>query len=112
VTKPISMLSINQFFYPDSYGGVERVAHETLRRLVERGHRVELVGQRLRPGSPDVETIDGIVVHRYGSVEGSRRFGGRTLSALFGVRNACWPTTTSLITPTRGSLPGGRRRRS
>ena len=86
MTEPLKLLSVNQFFYPDSYGGVERVAHETLRRLVERGHQVELVGQRLQPDAPDVETVDGIVVNRYGTLNGSRRFGGRTLAALFGAR--------------------------
>ncbi|MBD3368056.1 MAG: glycosyltransferase [Candidatus Eisenbacteria bacterium] len=86
MTTPLKVLSINQFFYPDSYGGVERVAHETLRRLVERGHSVQLVGQRLRSEPPDVETVDGIVVNRYGSIDNSRKFGGRTLAALFGAR--------------------------
>jgi len=86
VKQQLRLLSINQFFYPDSYGGVERVAHETLRRLVERGHSVELVGQRLDPDRPDVETVDGITVHRYGSISGTERFGGRTLAALFGAR--------------------------
>jgi glycosyltransferase involved in cell wall biosynthesis len=87
VSAPLHLLSINQFFYPDSYGGVERVAHETLRRLAARGHTVELVGQRLLDDRPDVETVDGVVMHRYGSVAGSRRFGGRTLASLFGARN-------------------------
>ena len=79
--RTLRVLCINQFFYPDSFGGVERVAHETMRRLAERGHDVHMVGQRTREGTPDVEEVYGFTVHRYGG--GSRhRFAGRTLDAL------------------------------
>ncbi len=77
-----NILCINQFFIPDSLGGVERVAHETMTRLVARGHRVDLVGQRTRAGTPDTEVVDGITMHRYGRAESSRRPGGRTRDAL------------------------------
>jgi len=82
MSGPLNILCINQFFIPDSLGGVERVAHETMTRLVARGHRVDLVGQRTRAGTPETEVIDGITVYRYGRAESSSRPGGRTRDAL------------------------------
>jgi glycosyltransferase involved in cell wall biosynthesis len=82
--RRLKILCISQFFYPDSFGGVERVAYETMRRLASRGHEVHLVGQRTKSGTPDVEQLFGITVHRYGSVERGRRFGGRTRNAVLG----------------------------
>ena len=55
----MKILCINQFFYPDSFGGVERVAYETMRRLAARGHEVHVVGQRTKPDTPDVEDLFG-----------------------------------------------------
>lgn len=86
MTRKLEILCINQFFYPDSHGGVERVTHETVRRLAARGHSVDLVGERTQPGTPDVEVIEGVVVHRYGGGARGRRLGGRTSDALFGSR--------------------------
>ncbi len=80
--RNLRILCINQFFFPDSYGGVERVAYETVRRLAARGHTIDLVGQRTREGTPDVEEMYGVTAHRYGSAGGRRRFGGRTVDAL------------------------------
>jgi glycosyltransferase involved in cell wall biosynthesis len=82
VWRKLNILCINQFFYPDQAGGVERVTHETLRRLSARGHSVDLVGLRTRPGAPDSETIDGISVHRYGGEVNRRMPGARSLAAL------------------------------
>ncbi len=80
--RSVKILCINQFFYPDSFGGVERVAHETMRRLAARGHEVHVVGQRTKPGTPDVEDLFGFTVHRYGRADSRRHFGGRTRDAL------------------------------
>ncbi len=82
MNRSLDILCINQFFFPDSLGGVERVAHETMARLVSRGHRVDLVGQRTREGTPDSEVVDGITMHRYGRAESSCRPGGLTWDAL------------------------------
>jgi glycosyltransferase involved in cell wall biosynthesis len=79
----LRILCISQFFYPDSLGGVERVVYETMRQLAERGHEIDLVGQRTKPGTPDVERLFGFTVHRYGSAESRGRFGGRTRDALY-----------------------------
>jgi glycosyltransferase involved in cell wall biosynthesis len=78
----LRVLSIAQNLMPDSGGGVERVAHEVMKRLALRGHAVDMVGQRRIPGSPDVEDFEGVTLHRYGSADDSKRFGGRTRSAL------------------------------
>jgi glycosyltransferase involved in cell wall biosynthesis len=83
VTPKLSILCINQFFYPDHAGGVERVTHETVRRLAARGHSVDLVGLRTRQGTPDTEVIDGVRVHRYGHDRARRAAGHRTAAALF-----------------------------
>jgi glycosyltransferase involved in cell wall biosynthesis len=82
VSRTLSILCINQFFYPDHAGGVERVTHETVRRLVARGHTVDLVGLRTSPGAPDTEVIDGVSVHRYGGEVNERLPGGRSRAAL------------------------------
>lgn len=81
-SRDLRILAINQFFYPDSFGGVERVAYETTRRLVRRGHAVTLVGQRTKPGTPDEEVFEGVRIVRYGDARSRRRFGGRTIDAL------------------------------
>ena len=78
----MKILCINQFFYPDSFGGVERVAYETMRRLAARGHEVHMVGQRTKPDTPDIEELFGFTVHRYGRADSRRHFGGRTRDAL------------------------------
>ncbi|MBD3349139.1 MAG: glycosyltransferase [Candidatus Eisenbacteria bacterium] len=78
----LRVLCVAQNIMPDRGGGVERVAHEMMKRLSARGHVVDLVGQRSLPGSPDVEEFEGVRIHRYGSAADSARFGGRTLSAL------------------------------
>ena len=80
--RSLRILCINQFFYPDSFGGIERVAYETMRRLAARGHEVHMVGQRTRSDTPDVETMFGMTVHRYGSAASRGRFGGRTRDAV------------------------------
>jgi glycosyltransferase involved in cell wall biosynthesis len=57
-----------------------------MRRLVARGHRVDTVGLRTKEGTPDVEWVDGVCVHRFGDARKGRRFGGRTADALLGPR--------------------------
>ena len=83
MSRGLRVLSINQFFYPDNFGGVERVAYETTRRLAARGHEVHLVGLRTSPGAPDTEELFGLTVHRYGGASSRPRFGRRTRDALY-----------------------------
>jgi glycosyltransferase involved in cell wall biosynthesis len=82
VKRPLTILGISQYVYPDSFGGVERVAYETTRRLAARGHDVHVVGQRTSEGTPDTERMFGITLHRYGGHGTTRRFAGRTVGAL------------------------------
>ncbi len=82
MTGSMRILGISQNLWPDSCGGVERVANEIMTRLASRGHSVDLVGQRAVEGAPDTEVLNGVTLHRYGGTGDSLRFGGRTLSAL------------------------------
>jgi glycosyltransferase involved in cell wall biosynthesis len=56
---------VTDFFIPHYNGGGERKYYELLRRLVKRGHKVDLVCMRLK-GVPDFEDIEGIRVHHVG----------------------------------------------
>ena len=80
--RRLTILGISQYVYPDSFGGVERVAYETTRRLAARGHDVHVVGQRTREGTPDTERMFGVTLHRYGGHRSVMRFAGRTIGAL------------------------------
>ncbi len=103
-TRTLRILSVNQWFYPDSFGGIERVSYETARRLAARGHVIDLVGERRRADTPDVEELYGVTVHRYGSCEQSRRFGGRTIGALYRSR----PVIAGLLAENRYDLVLGQ----
>lgn len=54
-----------EFFVPHYNGGGEHRYHEIAKRLVERGHEVDLLTMKLT-GVPDYENIDGINVHHIG----------------------------------------------
>lgn len=84
--RVLRILNLMQFSYPDSFGGVERVAYETLKRLVERGHLIDSVVQRTREGAPDVEELHGVTLHRYGGSSMRGRRGGNTIDALLSSR--------------------------
>jgi glycosyltransferase involved in cell wall biosynthesis len=45
-----------------------------------------MVGLRTKEGTPDVESVDGVRVHRFGDALKGRRFGGRTADTLLGAR--------------------------
>lgn len=78
---PRNILIISQLFYPDTFGGSERVVYEQARRLVTRGHAVTVLVQRDRAALPVEEIVDGIRVVRYGNL-GLRRFFGRSITDL------------------------------
>lgn len=58
---------VTDFFVPHYQGGGERRYYELLKRLVKKGHKVDLVSMRLKD-VPDFEDIDGIKVHHIGPV--------------------------------------------
>jgi glycosyltransferase involved in cell wall biosynthesis len=62
----MNVLYFTQLFYPNVFGGGEYLFYLISRALVERGHKVHVVTQRLH-GTKPVEVFDGINIHRVGS---------------------------------------------
>lgn len=60
------ILIISQLYFPDTFGGSERVVAEHARLLAARGHQVVVLVHRDRADLPAEETIDGVRVIRYG----------------------------------------------
>ncbi len=52
-------------FFPDTFGGVDRVVFEASKGLAERGHRVSVTARRVRPELPMRETMAGFRVFRF-----------------------------------------------
>jgi len=69
--KKLKILTVASWYHPDAEGGALRVASDIATGLANRGHEVHVLTSRPRPELPEVETIDGVVVHRY-STKGSR----------------------------------------
>lgn len=59
------ILMISQLYFPDTFGGSERVVAEHARLLAARGHQVVVLVHRDRDELPAEETIDGVRVVRY-----------------------------------------------
>ncbi len=81
------ILIISQLWYPDTFGGSERVAYEQARRLVERGNEVTVLVHRDRKELPAEGEMDGIRVIRYGRL-GLRKLVGRSMIDLLDVPHA------------------------
>ncbi len=81
------LLIISQLYYPDTFGGSERVVAEHARLLVMRGHDVVVLVHRDRAELPAEETIDGVRVIRYGRPL-LRKFIGRSMVDLLAVPKA------------------------
>lgn len=60
------ILIVSQLYFPDTFGGSERVVAEHARLLAARGHQVVVLVHRDRAELPAEETIDGVRVIRYG----------------------------------------------
>ncbi len=58
---------VTDFFIPHYRGGGEKRYHELLKRLVKKGHEIDLVCMGIK-GVNDFEDIDGIKVHHVGPV--------------------------------------------
>jgi glycosyltransferase involved in cell wall biosynthesis len=66
----VRIVLANELWYPDTFGGSERVARETAVRLSERGHDVIVWTLRNRtPGLPASERDGRLLVRRFGRVE-------------------------------------------
>jgi glycosyltransferase involved in cell wall biosynthesis len=64
-------LLLVSYYYPPSIGGVERQSHLLARKLVERGHQVQVVCAT-QPGAPRRELLDGVCIERVTAGRGSR----------------------------------------
>lgn len=63
---PKKLLIVTQLYYPDTFGGSERIVAEHARLLAARGHQVTVLVHRDRQELPPQEVIDGVRVIRYG----------------------------------------------
>jgi glycosyltransferase involved in cell wall biosynthesis len=55
---------LTELFYPH-VGGTEYRLYEIARRLVERGHEIDVFTMQYPPSTPGEEYLEGIYVHRY-----------------------------------------------
>jgi len=63
--KPLCILTVAGWAYPDAEGGSFRVVSEVAAGLARRGHNVHLLTSRADPALPEEEMIDGVHFHRY-----------------------------------------------
>lgn len=61
---PLNVLVCTDIIQQDDAGGSGRVAWETARRLAAMGHRLIVLTKGV-PGAKDLETVEGIEIHRY-----------------------------------------------
>lgn len=57
------LMAVPQYPFP-VVGGLEKQAHELARELVRQGLHVQVLSGRVVPDQPDVEDVDGVIVHR------------------------------------------------
>ncbi|HDP73945.1 MAG TPA: glycosyltransferase family 1 protein [Candidatus Woesearchaeota archaeon] len=63
----MKICAVSDFFVPQYFGGGEVRLHQVLKRLAEKGHKVDVLTFRVK-GVPDKEQFDGINVHHIGPV--------------------------------------------
>lgn len=59
-----SVLCLTSWYPPHHFGGYELSCHDVMVRLVERGHRVEVLTSDHRHPGPDLPDTPGVPVHR------------------------------------------------
>lgn len=64
-SNKLKLCFVSDFFVPHYQGGGERRYYEILKKLVKRGHKVDLVCMKIK-GAEDYENIDGINVFHIG----------------------------------------------
>jgi glycosyltransferase involved in cell wall biosynthesis len=64
VDKIMKVLQVTPFF-GEQFGGTERFCHNLSRKLVERGHEVDVYTARTLASSPKHEVVDGVQVFRF-----------------------------------------------
>ncbi len=61
------ILIVSQLFYPDTFGGGEKVLYYQARGLADKGFEVSILTRKASNSLPERENIDGIEVVRYSS---------------------------------------------
>lgn len=56
---------VHRGVYPERIGGTYTYIHELGRRLVARGHAVDVIASTREPGQGEPSTLEGMTVHRY-----------------------------------------------
>ncbi len=67
--KPLKILSLQFYCFPDEMGGAWRLTYEVNKRLVKKGHTVVQIACKPDDFLPDFEIIDGIEYYRIGANE-------------------------------------------
>lgn len=67
--KPLKILSLQFYCFPDEMGGAWKLTYEVNKRLVEKGHKVVQIACKPNDFLPDFEIIDGIEYYRIGAKE-------------------------------------------
>ena len=65
--KPITILSLQYYSYPDAVGGAWGWTHQVNRRLADRGHQVHLITCKPDDSLPNKECVDGVHYSRIGT---------------------------------------------
>lgn len=61
----LNVLVVTSFFFPDTYGGSNRVVYEISKRLAAKGHNVYVITRRINSSFSKHENVNGIYVYRY-----------------------------------------------
>ncbi len=69
IEKPLKILSLQFYCFPDEMGGAWKLTYEVNKRLVEKGHTVVQIACKPDEFLPDFEIIDGIEYYRIGAKE-------------------------------------------
>jgi len=67
--KPLKILSLQYYCFPDEMGGAWKLTYEVNKRLVAKGHKVVQIACKPNDCLPDFEVIDGIEYYRIGVKE-------------------------------------------
>jgi glycosyltransferase involved in cell wall biosynthesis len=67
--KPLKILSLQFYCFPDEMGGAWKLTYEVNKRLVEKGHKVVQIACKPDDSLADFEVIDGIEYYRIGAKE-------------------------------------------
>ena len=61
----MNILMVSDGYFPERVGGSYRYLSGLSRELVRRGHQVHVLVPKIEKPLSDIETIDGVVIHRF-----------------------------------------------